>query len=47
MTTGIILYPTQAGFDRENAALATGAAMPKLAKVVVGDGVPCSPRQRG
>lgn len=40
MTTGIILYPTQAGFDRENAALATGAAMPKLAKVVVGDGVP-------
>lgn len=40
MTTGIILYPTQAGFDRENTALATGSAMPKLAKVVVGDGVP-------
>lgn len=36
----IILYPTKAGMDRENLALADGTAMPKIAKLVVGDGVP-------
>ena len=36
----IILYPTKAGMDRENLALANGTAMPKISKLVVGDGTP-------
>ena len=38
----IILYPTKAGMDRENLALANGTAMPKISKLVVGDGTPLS-----
>ncbi|PXX81379.1 hypothetical protein, partial [Rivihabitans pingtungensis] len=36
----LILTPTHAGMDRENTALANGEPLPKVARVVVGTGVP-------
>ncbi len=36
----IILYPTNAGFALENAALIAGVPVPKISRMIVGTGVP-------